>query len=418
MTDGGIDYSRFTREELLEALTRIDRARYPLSFANLTREIDARASKENQPSDTTEATPKSGFRAHLTFTGTGAEYFRIWVVHALLTVLSLGIYSAWAKARKARWFAQHTQLLGDPFDYHGRAHRILFGRVIALALLIAYSRSFEWSPAAGLMVVGLLVVLGPGLFGAAQRFRLTNTSWRGLRFGFEASPRAVYAAGIPVVLVWTSSTVWTGVHGSSGGLIAISAISSLAWPAVHALLKTMQHERTRYGEQRFAFRPAIRSFYGLYARAVGIGFVVILCVGLVGGMLVAVVSAFSLRNQFLGGIIIGVIIMAVIYIVAGSYFMARLQRLVWLHTTLGELRFGSTIQATALLGLVTRNLLLVVVTAGLYWPFAAVAIARYRVQSITVESDGPPPEIARGDHGSATAVGDAAFDLFGLDLGL
>lgn len=47
--------------------------------------------------------PPPAYRATLRFTGTGAEYFRIWVVHLLLTLLTLGLYSAWAKVRKARW---------------------------------------------------------------------------------------------------------------------------------------------------------------------------------------------------------------------------------------------------------------------------------------------------------------------------
>ncbi|MCS6766168.1 MAG: DUF898 domain-containing protein, partial [Candidatus Protistobacter heckmanni] len=33
----------------------------------------------------------------LRFTGSGAEYFRIWIVNLSLSVLTLGIYSAWAK---------------------------------------------------------------------------------------------------------------------------------------------------------------------------------------------------------------------------------------------------------------------------------------------------------------------------------
>jgi len=409
MADGEINYSTYTREQLSEALSRIDRARYPLNFANLTLELGARLAEENYSASLIKT-----LQAHLTFTGTGAEYFRIWVVHALLTVLSLGVYSAWAKVRKARWFAQHTQLLGDPFDYHGQPRRILLGRAIALSLLVAYSWSTKWSPTAGLAVVGLLLVLGPALYGAAQRFRLMNTSWRGLRFGFEAPPRAVYAVGIPLVLVWTSTTVWVGIGGSAKGLLAASALSAVAWPAVHASLKSMQHERTRYGEQHFSFQPALGAFYALYAKTAGIAFALMFVMGFLGG---SILSTVPREHAFFGGVIYGVTLVGVIYIIAGSYFLARLQRLVWSHTTFGELRFGSTIQATTLLGVVARNLLLVVVTAGLYWPFAAVAIARYRVESITIESDRPPPEIAAHKRGSATAVGDAAFDLFGLDLG-
>ena len=60
----------------------------------------------------------------LEFTGTGSEYFRIWVVNALLTLATLGVYSAWAKRRKASWFARHTLLAGDGFDFHGDPRRI------------------------------------------------------------------------------------------------------------------------------------------------------------------------------------------------------------------------------------------------------------------------------------------------------
>lgn len=38
------------------------------------------------------------------FTGTGSEYFRIWIVNWLLTLLTLGIYSAWAKVRRIQFF--------------------------------------------------------------------------------------------------------------------------------------------------------------------------------------------------------------------------------------------------------------------------------------------------------------------------
>ena len=34
------------------------------------------------------------------FVGTGSEYFRIWIVNLLLTIVTLGIYSAWAKVRR------------------------------------------------------------------------------------------------------------------------------------------------------------------------------------------------------------------------------------------------------------------------------------------------------------------------------
>ncbi len=55
----------------------------------------------------------------LHFTGTGAGYFGIWIVNLLLTIVTLGIYSAWAKVRRLQYFYRHTEIAGSSFDFHG-----------------------------------------------------------------------------------------------------------------------------------------------------------------------------------------------------------------------------------------------------------------------------------------------------------
>ena len=67
-------------------------------------------------------------RCRLRFTGTGQEYFGIWIVNLLLTIVTLGIYSAWAKVRKLQYFYRNTQLDGSAFEYHGNPVPILKGR--------------------------------------------------------------------------------------------------------------------------------------------------------------------------------------------------------------------------------------------------------------------------------------------------
>ncbi|MSQ59387.1 MAG: DUF898 family protein [Betaproteobacteria bacterium] len=42
------------------------------------------------------------------FTGKTSEFFGIWIVNLFLTIVTLGIYSAWAKARKKRYLYGHT----------------------------------------------------------------------------------------------------------------------------------------------------------------------------------------------------------------------------------------------------------------------------------------------------------------------
>ena len=54
------------------------------------------------------------------FTGTGGEYFRIWIVNLILSILTLGIYSAWAKVRTNRYFYGNTQVDDTGFEYHAK----------------------------------------------------------------------------------------------------------------------------------------------------------------------------------------------------------------------------------------------------------------------------------------------------------
>ena len=68
------------------------------------------------------------------FTGKTADYFRIWAVSLCLSLLTLGVYSAWGKVRKRRYLYAHTRLDGSGFDYHATPVAILKGRVIALLL--------------------------------------------------------------------------------------------------------------------------------------------------------------------------------------------------------------------------------------------------------------------------------------------
>jgi len=64
------------------------------------------------------------------FFGKGLEFFRIWIVNILLTVVTLGIYSAWAKVRTQRYLYGNTRLDGASFEYLAEPLQILQGRLI------------------------------------------------------------------------------------------------------------------------------------------------------------------------------------------------------------------------------------------------------------------------------------------------
>jgi uncharacterized membrane protein YjgN (DUF898 family) len=358
----------------------------------------------------------------LAFTGTGSEYFRIWAVHVFLTLITLGVYSAWAKVRKMRWFAQHTQLLGDPFDYHGDPKRILAGRVVALLLLLGYGLAFNWSDTAELLMRGALCAVGPWLYANAQCYKLVNTSWRGLRFGFRAPLRAVYGAWLPLLVLLSVDSVLVALQVGerwSWGTAAL-LILALSVPLLHARLKRLQHSHASFGNLRFNFLPVTPELYGLYGSAVALILVLSIGVGLLASA-VALIGWNPLtanrgqlgppRSEILVLIFTGMITYSLVW----PYFAARMQRVVWGHTLLGPVAFVVT-KRVGELKIFAKNGALVLLTAGLYWPFAAVAIARYRITTMVVRSSAPLSTVAAAVRADArSAAGDGAADFFGVD---
>src|ERR1700685_3213399 len=179
------------------------------------------------------------------FTGTGTEYFGIWIVNLLLSIVTLGIYSAWAKVRRLQYFYRHTELAGSSFDFHGSPIRILIGRLIALAMLIAYNVSVRLQSRMTLVVVLALAVVMPWLLRNSFRFRLYNTSWRGTRFHFRGSVGRAYR----VFLL--------------NGFLTVITLYGMA-PFTHQRLKAYQHDNSWFGRTQCSFHARAGQFYLIY----------------------------------------------------------------------------------------------------------------------------------------------------------
>src|SRR5690606_4063849 len=90
------------------------------------------------PDRVAPAAPKDELHP-VTFTGSGGAYFKIWIVNVSLTILTLGIFSAWAKVRRLQYFHRHPHLAGASFDFHGEPIAILKGRIVGGALFLLYT---------------------------------------------------------------------------------------------------------------------------------------------------------------------------------------------------------------------------------------------------------------------------------------
>ena len=61
-----------------------------------------------------------------------------WIVNVILSIVTLGIYSAWAKVRRETYFKNNTKIADNNFGYH-TGGQILKGRLIAFAVIVVFN---------------------------------------------------------------------------------------------------------------------------------------------------------------------------------------------------------------------------------------------------------------------------------------
>jgi len=367
----------------------------------------------------------------LRFTGSGQEYFRIWIVNLLLTVATVGIYSAWAKVRRQQYFHRNTHLDGSVLDYHARPWAILRGRLLALALVGAYNLAFKLSVPVGVATAAVVAALFPWLLVQSLRFRAQVTSYRGVRFGFVGTVRDAAMALAPVLGLGVVLLATGGVSVSnagmknpvSGGLFVAAIVAgALLYPLFRARLARFTHNHVRCGQTQGTLSAGIGAFYRAYLPLVGLGALLatVLPLVLYQGYKAAEQLSGALDIEGAGVAVIagGVLLAYALLLAALPLVQARVWNTTWNSFTLGAVRFRSTLSPWRLVGVLVSNIALTILTLGLFAPFAAVRLYRTRVESLEVVSAESPTFLAAHDGAAAGTAGDSVVDALGLDVGL
>jgi uncharacterized membrane protein YjgN (DUF898 family) len=366
------------------------------------------------------------------FTGSGSEYFRIWIVNLLLLLVTFGIYYPWAKVRRLRYFYGNTVVGGEPMGFHANPLKLLKGYLLVGLLFILYSAAGQFSATAGFIAFLIVAALWPALLKSSMQFRMANTSWRGLRFAFRGSLADAYRAVLPLFI---PSLVILGAltqvadpekpplwYVKTVGVVGLASLAVLPWLLWN--LKQYQHNHYALASLQTTFKATLGSFYKLFFKILGVTMLpLLLPIGLAGGTIYAMKTSGTLTRSSTGLVIMIAMLsflaaMAVMLVLVKPYATSRFQNLVWTRTGNVSLRFVSQLRFGPLLWLTLKNWLLVMLTLGLYWPFAAVAMARMRLQAVAVKTRVSPDTLlsqVRAVEGDA--AGEAGGDLFGLDIG-
>lgn len=365
------------------------------------------------------------------FTGSGREYLRTWGLGWLLTCLTLGLYYPWARARKLRYLYSHTEVAGHTLDFHGEPRNMLRGFLLSGALLLTYVCAGQWAPWAGGLAVLVVVGVWPALFLAAMQFRLAHTSWRGLPLGFAGDMIGTYRALAAPLLISGLALVamaWGVVEGdpdnewgwAAGALWLVFAIGL---PFFYWLFKDYQHTHFRLGPLQTQWKTSPSMIYSLMLRAAVLwiaGLAVVAAVAVVAALGVGGTLATLLQNPIgnAGLLAFAAAVLLADTLLVRAYVGVRLQNLVWTKTGNRYVRFRSELALRPYLRLQVQNYFLILLTLGLYWPWAAMATRRMRLQAVTVVSRVVPEDLVASIHtlqgGAAAEVG---TEMLGLDLG-
>ena len=351
---------------------------------------------------TNAAGPATMRNVRFEFRATGAEYFRIWIVNLLLTILTLGIYSAWAKVRRLRYLYGSTSLAGSAFEYHGEPMQILKGRLIAVGALAVYAAVTQVWPLTTLVLLPVLVLLVPLVVVLSRRFALRMTSWRNIRFGFHGR----YPGALAAYVGW--------------GVVALVTLYLLVPIWLQKRVRFLL-DNTSLGTQRFAFATGMGRYFAIYYIALALGIAVVVAIFAVSGGIGFALNAGGDAPSAAAGIGAGVLLVAGVILLplaVGAYWERSYTNANFDGLAIGPHRVRCRLRVGRLLFLYVTNVLGVLLTLGLFYPWALVRRIRYQLECTSVDAAGSLDDFAAAAAPAASATGEAVGEIWDVDLGL
>ena len=300
-----------------------------------------------------------------TFHGEGGTLFGIHLKNLLLTIVTLGVYTFWAKTNVRQYLYGQTAVGGDRFGYHGTGGELLKGWLKAIGLVIVGFVLMAVLSALVHPIVGVIALYAVGIFVffplamlGSRRYRLSRTSWRGIRFSFRGEFKELVGVFVPGVLLTICSL-------------------GLYYPFFHANVRRYFVNETRFGTGAFSFTGEGRE---LFARHLSLYLLVPLTLG-----------------------------------IYWFWHAAFRHRYYWQHTGFGNARFNSTLRGGDLLVFSLVNGLLVMITLGIAYPWVQVRTQNFMCERIGV-GDLAAFDSALQDAQRSSATGEGLADALDVDL--
>ena len=345
----------------------------------------------------TEATTsfELGRQYKFRFKGTASEYFGIWIVNILLTIITLGLYAPWAKVRRLRYFYGNTWFIQRRFDFTGLPTKILVGRLIALAIYGAFTLAMKYSASMVLVGFVLIFLAIPWLIRSTIRFRARNSKFGNSRFYFSGSNKSAYWCFLKCFLV-TFLTM------------------GLFFPVAVWLYKRECLNQLYVGQLKFY----LNAEWPTYMRAMYMPILLFVVGMAVLGFVLGLVSSMnSTLNsaQYISLFLIGYV---VAYLFIWPLMLARIFICSWNSTTLNRSQFITDCNQWRYAWIILTNWFAKIISLGLLTPWAAIRLYKYQVESLKLLLVDDPDHLINQLQQDHNAIAEELSDLFDLDISL
>lgn len=355
------------------------------------------------------------------FRGNGWEYSKIYFVNLALTILTLGIYSAWAKVRNKRYFYGNTLLDGSSFDYHASPIQILKGRLLVIAVFVLYNVVVGYAPMLSFIFMIVFLIAVPWLIMKATQFNMRNSSYRQIRFDFlgEMGELFIVYVLLPILSMFT---LW------------------LAYPYAAYKQKHYIVNNTRFGQSKFDFDGTSKAFFSAYFTAfMGVFLFFVFLAVIFGPQFQSFMQGFqeSMAQQQVHQLVqtaapqeessaaltTAFFIMMTVYagmlffiMVVMTYINTRITNYVFNNLKLGGVRFEADIRYWKLMGIYLTNTLFIILTMGIFIPWAKVRAVKYKLSRINVTAESLENHMA-AETANTKAIGEEMSDFMDIDVG-
>jgi uncharacterized membrane protein YjgN (DUF898 family) len=387
----------------------------------------------------------------LRFEGSGMEYFKIWIINILLTILTLGLYHPWAKVRKQRYFYANSTFEDRNFEYHATGKQLFMGFIIGMVLFITFIVIQESSPVGSLIIVVVLFFSVPWLILRSMMFNMKMTSFSNVRFGFTGTSVGSYMSFLvyPFALIcgffllgggiMLSANYLSGVVAGIAILLLIIFFISLSLYG-SSYIKKKQIEflidNTRYGQGEFKTHLETMKLVIIMLKMIGVQILAMLIIALVSiAILFATIgldnlmelqsmfnNPMQMQEKMAGMIVAGGLIYLGLFI-SGlfvlAYYITRQRNYIFDNITLdGKISFASTLRVLPLGMMMTSNFLAIIFTLGLALPWAKVRLTRIMLENTLIDAGSEFDTYVTQKLEEESALGEQIGDAFDIDVGL